>query len=323
MTLAVEFDFAAKRERTIALADACSACRDGRYCWIEFDGADADSAAGWLRSMGLDELTVETILEDDQRPRFNVFHACLHFTLREGRFVDGDFRAVGIEVILGQRFLMTIHRGESACLRKMRETYREDFYEHSQTPSFLLFELADHLTHVYRDTLTTMTEQIESIEVQLFGDPGDEIFLAVSDLIRDLLEFRKMIISAREIFHELATRRSPFIAESTQPFLEKKGVLLERLSADVTTEREVLSESLSLYMGMVTYRSNKVLTRLTVISMIFLPLTFLAGVYGMNFGAAESTIPEIRWRFGYVAFWVVVVTVVAGLLVYVRRKRWL
>ena len=323
MTLAVEFDFSAKRERTIALADVCAACRDGRYCWIEFDGADVDGAAGWLRSMGLDDLTVETILEDDQRPRFNVFPACLHFTLREGRFVDGDFRAVGIEVILGQRFLMTVHRGESACLRKMRETYREDFQEHSQTPSFLLFELADHLTHVYRDTLTTMTEQIEAIEMQLFGDPGDEIFLTVSDLIRDLLEFRKMIISAREIFHELATRRSPFISESTQPFLEKKGVLLERLSADATTEREVLSESLSLYMGMVTYRSNKVLSRLTVISMIFLPLTFLAGVYGMNFGAAESTIPEVRWRFGYLAFWAVVVTVVASLLVFVRRKRWL
>jgi magnesium transporter len=323
MPLAIEFDFTAKREREIALADACTACRDGRYCWIDLDGEGVDAAAGFLRSMGLDELTVETILEDDARPRFNVFPACLHFTLREGRFVDGDFRAIGIEVILGQRFLVTVHRGESACLRKVRETYREDFHEHSQSPSFLLFELADHLTHVYRDTLSMMTEQIESIEMQLFGDPGDEIFLAVSDLIRDLLEFRKMIIAAREIFHELATRRSPFIAESTQPFLEKKGVLLERLSADATTEREVLSESLDLYMGMVTYRSNKVLSRLTVMSMIFLPLTFLAGVYGMNFGAPDSTIPEIRWRHGYLAFWGLTITLVTGLLVYMRRKRWL
>ncbi|HUG92464.1 MAG TPA: magnesium transporter CorA family protein [Planctomycetaceae bacterium] len=323
MPLAIEFDFATKREREIALADACASCRDGRYCWVDFDGPGVTAAAPFLHSMGLDDLTVETLLEDDERPRFNVFPSCLHFTLREGRFVDGEFRAIGVEVILGPQFLATVHREPAEFLRKTRETYREDFYEHSQTPSFLLFELADHLTHVCRDTLTTMAEKIEAIEVQLFGDPGDEIFLAVSDLIRDLLEFRKMIISAREVFHELATRRSPFISEHTQPFLEKKAVLLERLSADATIEREVLSESLHLYMGMVTYRSNKVLSRLTVISIIFLPLTFLVGVYGMNFGAAESTMPEIRWRYGYLAFWVVVVTLVGALLVFMRRKKWL
>jgi magnesium transporter len=323
MTLAVEFDFAAKREREIAPAEAPAACQNGAYCWIDFEGEDVAAAADFLRSMGLDPLTVESILEDDARPRFNVYPSCLHFTVREGRFAGGTFQAIGVDVVLGQRFLATIPRGQAEFLRRMRETYREDFHEHSQSPSFLLFELADHLTHVYRVTLSMMTDRVEAIEVQLFGDPGDEIFLAVSDLIRHLLEFRKMIISSREVFHELAARRSPFISESTQPFLEKKGVLLERLSADATTEREVLSESLDLYMGMVTYRTNKVLSRLTVLSMIFLPLTFLVGVYGMNFGSPDSTMPELRWRYGYLAFWAVVVALVAAVLIYMRRKRWL
>jgi magnesium transporter len=123
--------------------------------------------------------------------------------------------------------------------------------------------------------------------------------------------------------HELATRKSPFISQTTQPFLEKKGVLLERLSADVTTEREVLSESLNLYMGIVSYRTNQVVTKLTMVSMIFLPLSFLVGLYGMNFGSSESSMPELRWQYGYGFFWFVVGLVVFTLLYWMRRNKWL
>ena len=323
MTFAIEFDFNTKREQAVSLEDVPGQAAAGFYYWIDLESEPRPAVVETLQRMGLDGNTIDAVYDEDGPPRFNVFHTCLHFTLREARLVKGEFVAIPVQVILGPHFMLTLHERAVEFLADMKLTYREDFHAYSQSQGFLLFELADHLTHIYRLTLTMISERIEGIETQLLGDAEDEIFRDVSNLIHWLLEFRKIIISSRETVHELATRRSPFISETTQPFLEKKGVLLERLSADATTEREVLSESLNLYMGIVSYRTNQVVTKLTMVSMIFLPLSFLVGVYGMNFGAAETTMPELRWQYGYAFFWTIVAFVVGSLLYWMRRNKWL
>jgi magnesium transporter len=91
----------------------------------------------------------------------------------------------------------------------------------------------------------------------------------------------------------------------------------------VTTEREVLSESLNLYMGIVSYRTDQVVTKLTMVSMFFLPLSFLVGIYGMNFGSPDSSMPELKWKYGYLFFWCIAFSVVGGLLYWMRRNKWI
>lgn len=323
MSFAVAFDFSQKIECALDIADVSTARHEGRYCWIDFEAAPSEQIRQTLHQLDLDELTIDTILDEDESPRFSVLPACLLFTLPDGELIDGELSITPVRVVLGGGFLVTIHQRPSAFLKEVERTYHEDFREHARSEGFLLFEFADHLTQTYRLTLEAFSELVESVERRLFGDVEDEIFGEVSELIRSLLEFRKLIVAARETVHELATRRSPFISTTTQPFLEKKANVLERLGADVTTEREVLSECLSLYMGIVSYRTNRILNRLTMLSTIFLPLGFLAGVYGMNFGSSETTIPELRWRFGYGAFWMVALTLVGSLLFLMKRKRWL
>lgn len=323
MTFAIEFDFSQKKERPLAVEEVPGKATAGMYYWVDLESEPPSVVTAFLQRMGMDELTLEALLDEEAPPRFNVFQSCLQFCLTEARVVNEQFVTVPVQIILGPHFMLTTHQGRVEFLADMKRTYREDFYDHSQSHGFLLFELADHLTHIYRLTLTRVSEMIEDIEAQLLGETEDEIFREVYDLIRWLLEFRKIIIAAREIVHELATRKSPFISHTTQPFLEKKGVLLERLSADVTTEREVLSESLNLYMGIVSYRTNQVVTKLTMVSMIFLPLSFLVGVYGMNFGASESTMPELKWQYGYAFFWSVVTLIVMSLLFWMKRNKWL
>ena len=140
----------------------------------------------------------------------------------------------------------------------------------------------------------------------------------MSRLIRALLEYRNAIVAARETLDELATRRSAFVPASTQPFLDRQTVPLDRLAHDAATERTVLSEVLNLYMGIVGHRTGRVVNRLTVVSMILLPLNFLAAVFGMNF----EVMPELGWQYGYAAFWIVSVLLVAVLLALFRRWRW-
>lgn len=322
MTFAIEFDFNTKQERPVALEEIAAVPASGLYYWIDLEGEPKATARGFLERMDIDPLTLDLLFDDDTPPRFNVFSSCLHFMLKEARVVNDDWLTVPVQVVLGSHFMLTSHPARVEFLADIKQTYKEDFHEHSHSPGFLLFELADHLTQGYRLTLNGISEMIEGVQAQILGEAGSEMFHEVNDLIRWLLEFRKIIIATREIVHELATRKSPFVSESTQPFLEKKGVLLDRLSTDVTTEREVLSESLNLFMGIVSYRTNRVVTKLTMVSMFFLPLSFLVGLYGMNFGSPDSTMPELGWKYGYVFFWCVVATIVGLLVYWMRRNKW-
>jgi magnesium transporter len=147
----------------------------------------------------------------------------------------------------------------------------------------------------------------------------DEIFGQVSGLGHHLIIMRRNILGDREVLHQMATHKSVFVSETTQPFLINLVGTLERLSLDLTVEREILEETLNLYLGIVSHRTNRVVNRLTIISLIFLPLTFLVGIYGMNF----EHLPEFQWKFGYVYFWGLAVCIVSGLLILMKVKRWL
>jgi magnesium transporter len=180
--------------------------------------------------------------------------------------------------------------------------------------------LVDALILDYRQTLGELAENVESMQNRLIlNEKDEEIFYDFSTLSAALLEFRNAVAAARESVDGLSSRRSKFIQESAQPFLERQAIPLDRLSGDATTERAILSETLNLYMGMTSYKTNLVINRLVIISMVFLPLNFIAAVYGMNF----KYIPEFGWRFGYLAFWCLALSLVSAIVFLFKRKRWI
>ena len=223
MTFAVALDFSTKQERTVTLDDVNDARARGSYCWIDLHAPSDDELRKFLESLKIGHEPIDEIAEFDRRPAFNVYSKCLHFTLAEARMVDGSFQTVTLHVVVGDGFLVTVHQQELEMLHRTRKTYSEGFQTAALSPGFLLFELADHLAYVCGHTLTMFEDQIEEIEAELFGKADDDIFLPVSELIRSLLQFRKAVVASREVIHELATRRSPFVSETTQPYLEKKS----------------------------------------------------------------------------------------------------
>jgi len=140
----------------------------------------------------------------------------------------------------------------------------------------------------------------------------------VAELTFELIVVRKTVLSSREVIDELATRRSAAVSPTTQPYLENMVGTLERLAADLSVEREILAETLSLHLGFVSHRTNRVINRLTIINAFFLPLTFLCGVYGMNL-----KLPEFEWDYGYLYFWGLAASVVVGLVALLRTMKWL
>ncbi len=143
------------------------------------------------------------------------------------------------------------------------------------------------------------------------------MFARVAALGADLLHFRKLLLPARATLADLSTRRSLVLSEATQGFLGNMVGSVDHLLQDMLVDRDILTEALNLHMSMVSHRTNQVMKKLTVVSVVFLPLTFLVGVYGMNF----EIFPELHWRYGYLYFWGLVVAAVATLLHLLRRSR--
>lgn len=316
MTSAIAFNFENRVDREIEFKDVPDAFNNGDFCWINLTADDVAKKNEFLELFGVTD-------EETQTPgtiRFVAQKDCIQFTLIDTRLENGLFVKSPVSIYFGQNFMLSAHRKPAEFIAETLQSCRENFRNIALSPGFLLFELADHLTQNYTSLVQSLATKTQEIESELFNEDNDDrIFTVVASLIRSILEFYKVIVSSREVLHDLATRLSPFIPETTQPYLEKKAALLDRLSVDVTTEREILSESLHLYMGIVTHRTNALLTRLTVVGTLFLPLTFIAGVYGMNF----DVMPELKWKYGYLTFWIVAGSTAIGLTAYMQRKKWL
>jgi magnesium transporter len=202
-------------------------------------------------------------------------------------------------------------------LENVRKSYITDFVRFAQSPSFLLYELWDQLIDNYLSVHKKFEDRVEAVQAQLIGDVQDTIFAEASELGSDLLHLRKVVLPARAVLTDLSTRKSPFVSEATQPYLSNMVGTIERVLQDVLVDRDILSNSLNNYMSLVAHKTNQVMSKLTVVSIIFLPLTFLCGVYGMNF----EIIPELHMQHGYLYFWLLALVLVGGLLYLMRRNK--
>lgn len=319
MTSIVEFDFKARTERAIGCGDIPRARAEGRYCWIDLEAPSGEETEAVISALELEDEVRGDLLSDSAISRFEIRDHALHLSFAEMARAGQEPRIRHIEVVAGDGFLLTFHRHEVESLRRLRHTYRNDFLSFGQTFGFLLFEIGDHLIARHRHAVREAADAVEQVQMRLFETAGDEMFQEVARLVSDLNALRSMLLGAREVFHEIASRKSRYIPESTQPFVERLAVAAERLSGDVESERNLLQDSLNLYLGMVSHKTNRIVTRLTVLSAIFLPLTFLCGVYGMNF----EHFPELQWRYSYMGFWALAGLIVAGLLGLMRRARWI
>lgn len=315
-----EMDFAGKAERTLSMDEVDASVAAGRFVWIDVDVHDPDAAQPILAELDLmDEDVLEDALGDEVGTQYARYPRHLHMVMTGCHVREREFELHRVDVLLSTNTMVTIHRGPVNFVSAVKRDYREDFLHHAKTPSFLVYELWDHLLDSYGVVQDHLEGRVEQLEQALIKDVDDDVFAEVAELGSDLLHFRKILLPARTVLTDLSTRKSRFISEATQPFLANMVGTVERVLQDVLVAREILANSVNLYMSVVGHRTNEIMRRLTVVSVIFLPLTFLVGVYGMNFDHQ----PEVHWRYGYVAFWGLTITLSVGLLIFLSRKRFL
>jgi magnesium transporter len=317
--LVQEFDFGTRTSRVSDLPSMASAMQSGRFVWLDVDFKDPIGARHLLEELGLiSEQVVEDMFADDPGTQLGRHPNYLHLVLTACRFEQAAALTLErIDVVMGQTFLLTVHEGARSFLEGVKRDCHDDFARFAQSPSFLMYEIWDHLTDHYVSVEKRLEKRVSRLQAQLFQETDESVFNQVSAIGSDLLHFRSVLSPARSVLMELSARRSIFLSEITQTFLQNMVGTVERVLQDVLVERDILTQALNLYMSMVGHRTNRAMNRLTVISVVFLPLTFLCGVYGMNF----EHLPELHWRYGYHAFWAVTVLIATTIVIVMRRAR--
>jgi magnesium transporter len=315
----VEFDFENRRHRLIACGEIRAACDQKRCCWVDIDLSQPNHGArAVLETLGVNPTAIDEALSETSGGRCDSYDDCLHISVATP-VTDRGLRFAGVNMILGERFIATLRPSHVDFMEIARRSFPTFFQRFAQSLGFLLFEFWDHLIDSYRKALHGLEVKVDQAQHDILAKGDEPVFQHVADITHELLALRRNIVSDREVLEQLAVRRSNFVSQSTQPYLSNMVGSMDRLASDLTVARESLAETLNLHLGIVSHRTNRVVSRLTIFSVIFLPLTFLCGVYGMNF----TYLPEKEWPYGYFVFWIVSAVIAGGLWLTFRAKRWI
>jgi magnesium transporter len=292
--------------------------------WINVDGLHETEALGKLgEQFGLHPLVVEDILNTEQRPKLDDYGEYVFVVLRSLYHADGESGEPEIEqisLVLGPNYVLSFQEREGDEFGPVRERIHSDKGRVRRAGAdYLLYALIDLIVDQYFVVLERFGDRMESLEEDLVADPARETLHLIHHLKREMALLRKSMWPLREVIGGLERSESPLIHESTGLYLRDVYDHTIQVIDAVETFRDMLSGMLDIYLSSVSNRMNEVMKVLTIIATIFIPLTFIAGVYGMNF----QHMPELEWPWGYPIVWGVMIVIAVLMVVYFRRKRWL
>jgi magnesium transporter len=243
-----------------------------------------------------------------------------------GNTAAGEIQSEQFSFVVGDNFVISFQEREGDVFEPVRDRIRKTIPRvRFMNSDYLAYTLVDAIVDGYYAVLETFGERIESMEDLLVKDPRTESLEAIHDLKRQLILMRKAVWPLREVVSGLDRAESPLVKLETRAYLRDLYEHTIQVIDTVETFRDMVSGLLDIYMSSVSNKMNEVMKVLTIIATIFIPLGFLAGVYGMNFDAAAGpyNMPELGFRYGYLTFWAAAVLIGGGLFFFFKRKKWL
>ena len=291
--------------------------------WVNVYGLhEVDVIRAAADQVGLHALLVEDILDTHQRPKVEEHGDLVFVVLRmlSQDPVTGRLENEQVTFVLGPTFVFSFQERRGDVFEPIRERIRTAKGRIRKRGSdYLLYALIDAVVDRYFVVLESLGDQVEDLESSFMANAGSEGLQELQSLRRDALSVRRAVWPLRDALGTLVRGEPTLIQAETQVFL--RDVHDHALRVIETTEslRELLAGVMDLHMSLVSNRMNEVMKVLTIMASVFIPLSFLAGLYGMNF----DYMPELHYRWGYPALLVAMSGVVIGLLIYFRRKDWI
>jgi magnesium transporter len=326
----MQYDAGSLHESQYESVEEVFVCRDNpQTSWINIDGLGDEDALRKLAShFNLHPLAMEDVMHTDQRPKAEEYPGHLFIVaqmvyLGKERCIQGE----QVSIFLGKNCVITIQEeSEYDVFDSVRARVRRDGSMVRQSGAdFLAAALLDAVIDQYFPVLETMGEAIEDFEEQVLRHATRQSLHHLHGFKRTLLQLRRSAWPQREVLGSLSRDESGLISDKTKPYLRDVYDHTIQLMDMIESDRDVLAGLMDLYVSSLSIRTNEIMRVLTVVSSVFIPLTFIAGVYGMNFdtSAGPTNMPELHSPHGYVICWAVMLAIAIGQLVFFYRKGWL
>jgi len=294
--------------------------------WIDVDRiGDVEVIRKLGEQFKLHPLALEDVLNIPQRPKVEEYEDQLFIVTRMVSFNE-TMESEQVGMFLGRNYLITFQERPGDCFDPVRDRIRKNRgIIRKGGADYLAYVLMDALIDGYFPVLEVLGEQIEELENEVMESPSRATLQRIHDVKRDLLALRRLVWPEREAINTLLREKTPLINVTTRTYLRDCYDHTIQAMDVVETYRELASGLMDVYLSSLSNRMNEVMKTLTVVASIFIPLTFIVGIYGMNFNPERSpwNMPELNWAWGYPAVLLAMVVIVLGMLFFFRRKKWL
>jgi magnesium transporter len=299
-------------------------CKDAPpVSWINIDGLHDVAAIEKIGlHFGIHPLTLEDIVNTGQRPKVDDFADYVYVVFKMLTFdeTSNHITSEQVSLILGPHFLISFQETEGDVFNFVRERLRKGSLNMRKSgPDYLAYALMDAVVDHYFFILEKMGERIEQLEDRIYSQPAPEILQAIHDLKREIIYLRKQVWPMREVLNAWQKTESALVQQTTQVFIRDVYDHTIQVIDTIESFRDIIAGLTDLYLSTLSNRMNEVMKVLTIIATIFIPLSFIAGIYGMNF----KFMPELEWKWSYPVLWAVLLVIFGGMLFYFKRRKWL
>lgn len=300
----------------------------------DFRNINLQSQVNWLRIVGVEQkdlfsqiaemynihpLVIEDLLHTRQRPKVESYGEYLFITLRLFKGFKEKLISQQVSFILKNNLLISVTESQSTFIEDVKNRIeKQQGTIRQKGEDFLLYSLLDAVIDSYFETLEILSKEIEGLEEKIIIHPAKAHLIQLQNLKRQLIQLKKYTIPVRELLSNLDRNTTAFFEEENRLYLRDLLDHSFRVNDSVESYRDILTSLMDLYHSMMSNKMNEVMKTLTLLSSFFIPLTFIVGVYGMNF----DIMPELHWKYGYYVVWLVMLILCVGLYIFFKKRKW-
>ncbi len=288
--------------------------------WINVDGQHTQETMEALcGAFQIHPLVIHNIADKEQRAKIEVYPNFLYIVAKMIYFCEGEMVAEHVSLLLGANYVITFGELKGDVFGAIRGWIEmKGAHVRTSGADYLVYLLLDAIVEGYFDVLEELNERIDAQEEQVMAATSQEHLHAIRGIKKSLLQVNRYIWPLRDVTSLMGKESTPLIGAQTEPYLRDVYNHIVQAIDSTETSRELLSSLTDLHISNTSYKLNEIMKVLTIISTIFIPLTFVAGVYGMNF----HYMPELTWRWGYGAALMVMLLIAGCMAYYFKRKKW-
>ncbi|WP_347550603.1 magnesium/cobalt transporter CorA [Pseudalkalibacillus hwajinpoensis] len=320
---AIEFDDQDINEyNNISLDKLKSVIDSYKITWVNVNGVHNVQIVDEISKMiGLHPLTTEDILNTEHRPKIDFFedHLLAIVKMLDLSATDTELDIEQVSFIMMEKTVITFQEKHGDLFDPVRLQLQESKGRIRKAGSdFLFYSLLDVIFDQYLIIMDEMDDRIADLEGMIMKEPDNHSLQDINEYKNTILQLKKTVWPVREVVNKLINRKVPYIKEDISFYLQDIHDHIVQANDMVETSRGQLYGLLDVYYSSLSMKMNEIMKVLTIVSTIFIPLTFIAGIYGMNF----AYMPELDWPWSYPAVWIVMIIITAIMLVYFKRKNW-